>query len=264
MSTSKRSEAEESSERILRERNFHNDRFGNNKHITTKTADRYNMIRPTMDDYARRVLAHSANSRVLEYGCGPNTYASRIINGGARSVVGIDISDEAIKASQENALRDSPGANMQFLRMNAEELEFESNSFDLVCGVAILHHLDLQKAIPEIRRVLTARGRCIFVEPLGHNPLLKLYRSFTPSIRTPDEHPLFRSDIDFMLNDSNSSDLTFHNFSSLPMHFVGRALPASMFGPLVKSLQRFDGLLFKVIPSARWWAWSIVVEFEVR
>src|SRR3546814_4334755 len=43
-------------------------------------------------------------------------------------------------------------------------------------------------------RVLRPGGRAVFIEPLGLNPAIELYRRFTPSARTPDEHPLLRRD----------------------------------------------------------------------
>jgi len=56
--------------------------------------------------------------------------------------------------------------------MNAEELKFADDYFDIVCGGAILHHLDLNKALSEIARVLKPDGKAIFVEPLGQILLL--------------------------------------------------------------------------------------------
>jgi hypothetical protein len=35
----------------------------------------------------------------------------------------------------------------------------------------------------------------IFLEPLGHNPLINWYRRRTPQMRTEDEHPLLKSDL---------------------------------------------------------------------
>jgi SAM-dependent methyltransferase len=60
---------------------------------------------------------------------------------------------------------------------------------------AILHHLDLETAYAEIARVLKPHGRAIFLEPLAHNPFINLYRTLTPSLRTPDEQPLRLDDI---------------------------------------------------------------------
>jgi hypothetical protein len=48
---------------------------------------------------------------------------------------------------------------------------------------------DLSLACSEIARVLRPGGPAIFVEPLGHNPLINAYRKRTPALRTVDEHP---------------------------------------------------------------------------
>jgi ubiquinone/menaquinone biosynthesis C-methylase UbiE len=38
--------------------------------------------------------------------------------------------------------------------LEAENLSFSNDSFDLVCGSGILHHLDLNRSYKEIQRVL--------------------------------------------------------------------------------------------------------------
>jgi SAM-dependent methyltransferase len=79
--------------------------------------------------------------------------------------------------------------------MNAEALELADGSFDVVYGAGVLHHLELRSGFGEIARVLKPQGRAVFVEPLGHNPAVNLYRRLTPSQRTEDEHPLRMTDI---------------------------------------------------------------------
>jgi ubiquinone/menaquinone biosynthesis C-methylase UbiE len=64
--------------------------------------------------------------------------------------------------------------------MNAEATTFPDNSFDLICGSSILHHLNLDKACAEIRRILRPDGGAVFIEPLGHNPLINMFRKLTP------------------------------------------------------------------------------------
>ena len=73
---------------------------------------------------------------------------------------------------------------VRFQVMNAEVLEFPDASFDLVFGVAILHHLDLDTACAEFLRVLRPSGTAVFLEPLGHNPFINLVRWATPAART--------------------------------------------------------------------------------
>ena len=79
--------------------------------------------------------------------------------------------------------------------MDAHNLEFEKNKFDLVIGNGILHHLDKLIAINSIYKVLKPGGRLVFKEPLADNPLLKIFRFFTPRARTEDEEPFSNKDL---------------------------------------------------------------------
>ena len=64
-----------------------------------------------------------------------------------------------------------------------------AEGFDIVYGTGILHHLEINKCLNEIHRILKPDGNLLFVEPLGTNPLINLYRKFTPNSRSKDEHP---------------------------------------------------------------------------
>ncbi|RLI77730.1 hypothetical protein DRP04_10980 [Archaeoglobales archaeon] len=130
---------------------------------------------------------------ILDYGCGTGELSFYLAKNGAR-VVGIDISEEAIrqariKCSQLNL------KNVDFLTMDAIHTEFSDNSFDIVCGISVLHHLDIKKAYCELARILKPGGSAVFLEPLGHNPLINYFRRLTPQLRSPDEHPLLLQDI---------------------------------------------------------------------
>ena len=62
----------------------------------------------------------------------------------------------------------------------------------------MLHHLDLSKCMLELNRLLRINGSIVFMEPLGTNPLINLYRKLTPNSRTADEHPLTPKDFYFI------------------------------------------------------------------
>jgi len=100
----------------------------------------------------------------------------------------INISQEEINQGEEDARFSRVKPN--FRLMDAHSLEFEDESFDVVYGCAILHHLDFIQALDEVCRVLKPGGRILFVEPLGINPIGKLVRAMTPFARTVDEKPL--------------------------------------------------------------------------
>lgn len=192
--------------------------------------------------------------RVLEYGCGPGSLAFYLARRGAR-VTGIDISEIAMRRARAKAFREGL-RGISFPVMNAEELGFRASAFDMICGTAILHHLDLQTCFRELARTLKPTGKAVFIEPMGHNPLINLYRRLTPRLRTVDEHPLVMSDLELARRHFGSVETRFfHLFALLAVAFRRRRV----FGPLLGFLERLDRRLFASMPFARRWAWTCVV-----
>jgi ubiquinone/menaquinone biosynthesis C-methylase UbiE len=74
--------------------------------------------------------------------------------------------------------------------MDAHKLHFPDNTFDVVYGAGILHHLDFERALLEFSRVLKRGGAVVFREPLALNPVAMIVRWLTPHARTVDEQPL--------------------------------------------------------------------------
>lgn len=131
------------------------------------------------------------NAAVLDLGCFEGDESKKYLDYGASYVCGIDVSDEAISRAKKSILDE----RAEFMVADAHNLPFESNSFDLIVGRAILHHLMLKEAYSEIFRILKPGGSAMFVEPLRGNPLAKIVRLITPNARTEDELPLDQKDI---------------------------------------------------------------------
>jgi len=171
-------------------------------------------------------------------------------------VTGIDISSVAIALARSKAQAEAI-PNLDFLEMNAEELTIENDHFDLVCGSAILHHLDLAKAYSQLAKILRPGGSAIFIEPLGHNPIINLYRKRTPHLRTPDEHPLLMKDIDLAKSYFGHVRLRFFQLQT----FLAVPFRNFPFGrPLRRTLDAMDQALFRIFPPARKYAWQVVIE----
>jgi SAM-dependent methyltransferase len=191
---------------------------------------------------------------VLEYGCGTGSAAFDLA---ARDVevLGIDISPEAVAAARRTA--QERGLDLaSFEVMNAEALTLPEASMDAVCGSGILHHLDLDRSLAEVRRVLRPGGFAVFLEPLGTNPVINLYRRLTPSMRTPDEHPLVPADFDMMRARFGSVEVEHHNLVSL----AGAGLVRVGAGErTIARLHRMDDWLFRRSRLARRMAWVALI-----
>ena len=241
--------------RLDREREFHDRAFAEG---TRRSADRFYAIdaRSTAF-YHEQLLADCDGERVLEYGCGPGSAAFFLAENGA-SVTGIDISPVAIEKAAAEAEQRGVAERTDFRVMDAEALDFPADSFGLVCGTGILHHLDLDRAYGEIARVLRPDGRAVFVEPLGHNPAINLYRRRTPDLRTEDEHPLLMSDLERASIYFDAVEPRFFHLNTL------LAVPArrwKRFERLVGALGRVDDAVFRAIPPLRRYAWLVALVF---
>jgi ubiquinone/menaquinone biosynthesis C-methylase UbiE len=104
----------------------------------------------------------------------------------------INISEVELERGKRHASKQS--FPVEHFLMDANDLTFEDETFDIVFGGAILHHLDIDKTINHIHRVLKPGGKIIFLEPLNMNPLYKIYRKLNAQERTPDEHALVSKD----------------------------------------------------------------------
>jgi len=142
-----------------------------------------------------KALGDVKEKRVLELGCGSGELTAILANDGAY-VSTIDISLEAIEITQKKCKEYVEKVIVQ--QMDANNLSYMNESFDLVVGELVLHHLDYIKIAVEVARVLQPCGRAVFVEPLAHNPFLNVWRRMTSGIRTSSEWPLTYSNISEM------------------------------------------------------------------
>lgn len=240
--------------RLDREKEFHNEAFATNKRKSVKKY--YKTTDRSKSFYRDKIHENVAGKKVLEYGCGPGSQAFFLAKAGAR-VTAIDISDVAIEQTKEEAKRQ--GVEVECYVMDAEDLTFDDNSFDRVCGSGILHHLDLERCYPELKRVLNPGGSGIFFEPMGYNPVINLYRKMTPDLRTDDEHPLLNEDFELARTYFDKVTPHFFHLTSIAASFIPAASAQSA---LARPLNGLDSIIFKSLPFLKKYAWITVVELK--
>jgi SAM-dependent methyltransferase len=100
--------------------------------------------------------------RSLEIGAGTGYFSLNMLQAGVVSeATCTDISPGMVTTLAQNARR--LGLEVKTARADAESLPFSDESFDLVLGHAVLHHLpNLRRAFAEFHRVLRPGGRIVF------------------------------------------------------------------------------------------------------
>lgn len=167
------------------------------------------------------------------------------------------------------------GVQIEGRTMNAMEIEFPDNTFDIVYSANLLHHLpDPLKALHEIHRVLKPGGKLCFWDPLRHNPVINVYRRIVTEVRTRDEMAL---DISITrVVQSLFRETVYDTFwlatlwIFLRFYLIERIDPNKerywkkiivekiRLEPAYRRLERIDRLL-KLVPFIKRFAWNIAV-----
>jgi ubiquinone/menaquinone biosynthesis C-methylase UbiE len=126
-------------------------------------------------EYARDRFAHVAGRAgwpyrtSLELGCGTGFFTLNLKLAGVLDEGHVtDLSPGMVEVAKRNAA--SLGFDVEGRVADAERLPYNDNTFDLVVGHAVLHHIpDVEQAFREVLRVLKPGGRFVFAgEPTRH------------------------------------------------------------------------------------------------
>ena len=239
------------SEKNIREKQFHNALQSQPKERFENIF--YKAIYKLNEDFFKYLEKNVKNSEVLDYGCGVGSSIEKVIKYNPKKIFGIDISEVSIEKAKKRAEKIS--ANVFYQVDNCENTKFSDSTFDIVYGTGILHHLQFNKCLDEIFRILKSKGTLIFIEPLGTNPIINLYRKLTPKSRSEDEHPLLEKDIEYIKNKFSELKVNYYGFATL-VFFPFYKNPQS--SKVYKMLCKLDDFLFK-FKFFKLFAWSILI-----
>lgn len=186
--------------------------------------------------------------RALDLGCGTGAYTASISESSPGCFVGVDVSPSLLKVA-----RGRTGGEVGFLAADARELPFPDESFDAVLGNAVLHHLPMESALGELRRVLKPAGRFCFAEPNLLNPQVFVERN-VPVVRdwlenSPDETAFVRWTLARALDENG-----FEGIEIVPFDFLYPLTPRRLSG-VVAAL----GSLLERTPLVREIAGSLLI-----
>lgn len=228
------------------------------EHGTRKPAGKfYSITDSSKQAYDQVLFADCAGKRYLELGCGPGNRGARLGQAGA-IVEGLDISPKAVEVANAGVAEAGVTDKVHFHVGDAEATGYPDDSFDVVYGTGILHHIDCEAAMTEIRRVLKPGGVAYFYEPLRHNILINLYRFLTPHLRSPDERALTATELRIVRRHFTRINETYFHLTGLA------AVPfrkTPLFSPLMRMFEAIDRAIF-ALPFMRLQAWVVVLELR--
>lgn len=213
----------------------------------------YSIVRSSWEFFKTYLQTHSKGLMALDFASGDGICSFVMAEAGAH-VIGIDISPTSVRVAEIEAKR--RGLSARFEVMDCENMSFPNSSFDLICVSGVLHHMDLNRAYPELARVLKPGGSIICAEAIAHNPIFHAYRKLTPHLRTEfeAEHILRRCDV---LKSQKYFDRLemrfFHFFTLIAVPFRN----TKIFNPLLSFLEKLDVFFLNKTPL-RWWAWQVL------
>ena len=225
-----------------------------NKYLTSNKKF-YSIARKSREFVNNYLIQNCLEKRVLDYCCG-NGGTTLFLAGHGAQAIGIDISNTSIRNAKKESINKRLAKDATFFVMDAENLDFKDNYFNLIVCNGVLHHLDVKKAYPELARVLKPDGSIICDEPLAYNPIFQLYRKMTPHLRTKweMEHILSKREIELAKKYFKKSEIEFFHLATL-LAVPFRKLPGFNF--ILKFLEIIDSLLLK-IPFIKWLSWQVV------
>ena len=200
-------------------------------------------------------LQAAKDELVLDIGGGEGKETAELIMRGMKCVC-LDLSRSQLSRARNLIQEQNPAAHAFFVQANAEEAPFADDSFRILYGKAILHHLDLEIVGRELNRLLKSNGRASFAEPLAHHPLFWLARRLTPKLRTSHEQPIHIDNYIEFAEQFNWHELdVFYLLAPLSYLFRLSTHGEKAFRKTHSILSRIDNLLFRLIPRLRRLAW---------
>jgi ubiquinone/menaquinone biosynthesis C-methylase UbiE len=166
-----------------------------------------------------------AGRDVLDIACGEG-YGSALLANTAGSVVGVDISNEAVEHARQ---RYAAQTNLRFVQGSATAIPLEDASVDVAVSFETLEHLAQQEEmLGELRRVLKPSGILVI-----SSPNKKVYSDERNYVNEFHVKELYFEELDALLG----------RFFPANRYFAQRFLTASALFPLEGSARNYEALL---------------------
>ncbi|MGE5630683.1 MAG: class I SAM-dependent methyltransferase [Caulobacteraceae bacterium] len=107
----------------------------------------------------RKMLPDFQGKRVLDLGCGFGWHCRYAIENGAKSVIGVDISQKMLSEAKKK----TESGNIEYICMPIEDIDFPVDSFDVVVSSLVFHYIQsFEDILDKISKCLAKGGDLVF------------------------------------------------------------------------------------------------------
>lgn len=209
----------------------------------------------------------------MEIGCGFGEASIYFASQGA-NVTATDLSSGMVALVEQVAKLH--GIKLRTVVCAADQLPFEDQEFDMVYAANVLHHVDMEPTLREIKRVLKPDGLFVAWDPVKYNPAINVYRALTQgATRTEDEHPIDKNYLKLIQKYFSSIKTKgfwlFANMVFVKYFFVDHLNPRKVrywkyvvsdeerIKPFYFKMERIDRKMLRKFPKMKWMCWNMVV-----
>lgn len=205
-----------------------------------------------------RLMGDLDQKKVLDFACGMGEESVYFAKLGAQ-VSAIDISSTGVEMTRQRAAHNGLGGRISARVMTVDPTDFPDQSFEVIHGLGILHHVGVEPGLLEVKRLLMSGGVGVFLEPMGNSSFLEKikYRWLGKKLdleATDHERPITFAELEPLKDQFQALELyPYHLFFR-----VRRFLPVALHQPL----RKMDYYLLKLLPPLRHFAGAVVIKVQ--
>lgn len=237
-----------------------------------RVADYFEACTAPENRFILKQLGDVQGKTLLDLGCGAGENSVYFAMKGAKCVAS-DYSPGMVEVALK--LAEKNGVQVDGKVINAMDIDYPDNTFDIVYASNLLHHIPHPEiTIQEIHRVLKPGGKMCFWDPLKHNPVINVYRRMATEVRTDDETPLDINIVQFVR--SHFAQTNYDTFwiatlwIFLSFYLIKKVNPNEerywkkiilehdRLHPTYRRLEKLDRIL-KHIPGMKRMAWNLAI-----
>lgn len=203
---------------------------------------------------------------VLEVGCGTGELSVFLAKQGAR-VTATDYSAQALKRTRKCAEENQVTAAITLRQIEAQDLRTLGQTYDLIVGRFILHHIEPFDAFVDVLYdLLKPGGKAVFTENSARNPLLKFARDTLvgrfgiPKHGDSDEHPLEPHELEMIGRRFEHAEQLYPELICFRLLNTYIFRETRLFSPLLALNRWIDAVLYRHVPSLRKYSYYQIVE----